>query len=188
MWVDQGWGIVVTQGFAGFQAQLRLLLPSEKYEGGRNELTPLLALGHFLPFWFVLIDMFLVVIGNVLQYFTLRIKSNRTDNLLKFDGAADGGEKLDYFAFNMQNDLSLVAGKDTLACVLHHFERTYNIAPYCDFLIAFELPVKNNSQVEDKIFIFEDKLFKLGTIKLKIKKEDLHKVPTLIYKKNESES
>lgn len=121
-----------------------------------------------------------------LQYYTLRIQSKKFSNLLNFDGQRDDGSKLDYLAFKMQDDLKLVDGTDTLSCMIYHFERTYNITPYCDFLIAFEK--SKGKGITDKTLIFDEKLFNSGIIKFKIRKEDIENIPSLIFYKNESES
>lgn len=121
-----------------------------------------------------------------MQYFNFRVESSTGPDLLKFDGTIDDGTKMNYLAFEMQKDLFLVDGLDTLPCRIFHYERTYNIAPYSDFILAFEESAKNNKH--DKTLIFEDRLFNTGTIKLKIRREDILNVPTLIINKNESES
>jgi hypothetical protein len=126
-----------------------------------------------------------------MQYFTLRVQSASNKNFLKAGIQSKDEEyaRLQYFAFNMQNDLTLIDGKDTLKCVLHHFERTYNITPYADFVIGFESGNKGSQLTNnDKVLIYNDQVLNLGTIKIKINKQSLNRIPTLIYNTNEPKS
>lgn len=101
-----------------------------------------------------------------LQYFDLRIRvEDFNQEFMKYD-LSDAGQykdRVNYCAFNMQNDLKLVEGKDTLRCVLFHFERTFNTVPYGHFLLAFEKgSIKTNTI---KTLIFRDGLFNNGILK-----------------------
>lgn len=118
-----------------------------------------------------------------LQYFTLTIKSSQDADLLKHAITSERNyyQRIDYCSFRMQNDLQLVQGSDTLACKLFHYERTYQVAPYTNFILAFEdNSTPNTSLVHDKTLVFHDQAFGRGIVKLKLKANDLNKVPKLV--------
>jgi hypothetical protein len=115
------------------------------------------------------------------QYFTFTIRSLESPDILKH-GLTDAQEytgRVDYFSFRMQPDLQLVDGTDTLACRIFHYERTYQVAPYTHFLIAFENSDNSNS---DKTLVYHDQVFGKGIVKLKIKASALNKIPNLLLK------
>ncbi|MBO9702038.1 MAG: hypothetical protein J7604_17655 [Sporocytophaga sp.] len=118
-----------------------------------------------------------------MQYFTLTL-SNRSsqEDLLRYDvtGSEEYQHRVSYFAFDAQNDIKLIQGTDTLYCKLYHFERTYNIGPFVSLLMGFDMPSKKN-QSSDKILTFHDRAFGNGIIKLKIKSENVEKIPDLIF-------
>jgi hypothetical protein len=116
-----------------------------------------------------------------LQYYTLRIKSGKNVDLLKagIHREQEYHERIDYFSFRMQKDLTLVDGKDTLKCVLFHFVRNYGIKPYSDFMLAFE----KGAGTGDKTLIYEDEILGVGTIKIRIQAEDISRIPELVLNK-----
>lgn len=114
------------------------------------------------------------------EYYTFSIHDTLSmDELLKTNlkSRSEYDERLLYFSFEMQKDIQLVSGTDTIPCSLLHFERTYNISPQANFMLGFPVTKENNPG--DKILIFEDKVFGIGLMKLKIKEEDLSEVPVL---------
>lgn len=82
-----------------------------------------------------------------------------------------------YMSFDMQNDIYLLDGDDTLPCGLFQYVNNYGLAPYADFVLAF---ANNDMQKnEDKTFVYEDKLFGGGIVKFQIRKEDIENTPML---------
>lgn len=99
--------------------------------------------------------------------------------LLKHDltTIAEYDERVQYFAFEMQKDIKLIEDGDTIPCSLFHFERTYDIAPYSKFLLGF---VKGkNTEPEERILTFYDKVFDKGLIKFTYTNEDFNNIPKL---------
>jgi len=114
-----------------------------------------------------------------MQYFTLRIAAeDHADDLLKYDTGDDQDyfSRLEYFSAAMQNDLSLAEGKDTLPCLLFHYERTYGIDPHSTFLLAFP---KSKYAASDKRLIWNDRVLGSGPVHLLIKAENLNRIPHL---------
>jgi hypothetical protein len=120
-------------------------------------------------------------LGN-LQYYTFKIKTNTGESDILKDGVKDEeqfGGRISYFSFQMQADLAIVEGNDTLPCVLYHMERTYGVAPYCTFVLGFEKNTQRGKN-KDKKFLFNDRIFNSGIIDFKIKGRDIDQLPTLI--------
>lgn len=115
-----------------------------------------------------------------LQYYTLRISSDKDHDLLRA-GIHDDNEyysRLEYFTSVMQDDISLIDGKDTMACVLYHYERNYNLAPFTNILLGFE---KNTSTEKsgERTLIVHDQALGIGTIKLSVSEESIKDTPAL---------
>jgi hypothetical protein len=112
-----------------------------------------------------------------LQYFDLRIKDN--SGLIEGETGSkqEMNERLYYFSYEFENDLTLIDGNDTLPCVLYHFERTYNLKNTRNFVIGFEK--KNRKEMEDKCLVIDSRALGLGIVKIKIDKEALENIPVL---------
>ena len=115
-----------------------------------------------------------------MQYFDLVIslKSSQGELLkYKIGSSEDYDKRVKYFAFEMQNDIKLVEKEDTLPCSLFHFERTYDVAPYCTFLLGFSLD--KNKQNNEKTIILYDRMFDKGTVKFTFNKKEITNIPKL---------
>ncbi|HEX8517248.1 MAG TPA: hypothetical protein VF868_13710 [Bacteroidia bacterium] len=101
-----------------------------------------------------------------MSYFNLRIERPKdSGEILKLDlqNSAQYTDRLNYMAFAMQHDLTLVQGKDTLHPGLYHFERIFELSSYVTVMLAFD----NSKFQKDKEFtiIYNDRLFNKGYIK-----------------------
>jgi len=115
-----------------------------------------------------------------MDYFTFKITCNQTnEELLRYKSGSQEEyfNRLEYFSFKAQNDFYILNGKDTSKCELLHFERSFGLAPILTFVLGFP-EVKN--KMEDKTLVFEDKIFKNGTVKLMFPKEMLDKEPSIL--------
>lgn len=121
-----------------------------------------------------------------LQYFNIQISINQPNydvtNYNVFN-EQDKEKRLKYLSFGLQNDIHLVEGQDTLPCLLYHFERSYDVKPHRTFVVAFD-NTKNNVKEDikkkmDKTIVIDSPIFNTGPIKLKFKKEDLYKLPSI---------
>jgi len=113
-----------------------------------------------------------------MQYYTLKIKAKGSNELL---GANAGSEqeyygRLEYFMSAMSSDLSLIDGKDTLPCLLYHYERNYGLAPYSSFVLGFD---QGKAPAEDKVLVYDDHVLGSGKVMIKIKAEDIKQVPAI---------
>lgn len=113
-----------------------------------------------------------------LQYFTFRISTGGTGELLKkkLVNTNDYYARIQYYSFDMQKDLKLIEGIDTLECMLFHFERTYGVAPYATFVLGF--PLTDGKQ--DKTLVYDEKIFGAGRIYLTIQAKNYKKLPSVI--------
>jgi len=115
-----------------------------------------------------------------MEYYDLTIAlSEGQGELLKHDltSITQYDERVQYFAFDMQQDIKLIEDGDTIPCSLYHFERTYDVAPYSKFLLGF---VKGkNAEPKERILTFYDKVFNKGLIKFTYTDEDFNNIPKL---------
>jgi len=116
-----------------------------------------------------------------LQYFTLKIKTPEGTDPLKFclSGQDEYFARVKYYSFEIQNDLSLVDGSDTIQCVLSHFERNYGIAPEITCLVGFPPKDKKSPSIEDKSLIYYDRVFNNGNLVFAFSKKDISQTPKL---------
>jgi hypothetical protein len=115
-------------------------------------------------------------------YVQLRIgpKSGRRPLIELQDNPTDYNRRLSYCMMQMQNDLILIDGPDTLPCEIFNFERNYGVAPFNNFILGFRRKTTQESAlVRDKTLVFNDNLFNLGLIKLRIESKDLENIPKL---------
>lgn len=125
-----------------------------------------------------------------LQYYSFIIESKNVANgnqeLLRYNlkSTDDYFARIEYYSFQVQNDIKLVEGKDTLVCRMSHFERAYGLQPKIKIVVAFDrrkddLVKKEEHYNNDKVILFYDKVFGAGIVKLKIDKETLKNIPEL---------
>lgn len=113
-----------------------------------------------------------------MQYYTLRIATISGSDIQRF-GISNDDEyyaRLEYFSLEMQNDISLIQGNDTLPCRMFHFERTYGIDPRATFVLAFE---NGKSKLEDRTLILNDRVFKNGPVLMTIESSNIERTPKL---------
>lgn len=118
-----------------------------------------------------------------LHYIDLKLSHEDFQEYLKIDLVEqnDYYHRLKYFSFEIQNDVQLIDGNDTLKCIFSHFERTYGITPYIKIVMAFE---KNIGSKNDLYFSYHDQVFNNGIIILPVKNEALKNIPQIKMKNN----
>ena len=102
------------------------------------------------------------------QYFQFRISTpDAQQPVLKHQvaGQSEYDERVKYFSFDMQRQLYLLNGADTLKCKLFHFERSYDLAPFSNFLLAFE---KDPTVQGNQAFVYEDLALGVGPIRFRV--------------------
>ena len=114
------------------------------------------------------------------QYYDLKISlTEKEGELLKYNLSSSDqySKRVKYFAFEMQNDIQLVEGNDTLPCVLYHFERTYDTSPSCTILLGFDMNLKSISK--QKTLLVYDRTFNKGLLKFTFKENKFLNLPKL---------
>lgn len=115
-----------------------------------------------------------------MSYFTLSIKNNKTDQeLTKYlsKDTIEAEKVFNYFNFDMQNDLKLISGTDTLSCVLFHYEHNYGISPISKFLLGFKsMPGQPKTDIT---VLYEDKELHCGILQFKFLRENIAGLPSI---------
>ena len=110
-----------------------------------------------------------------LLYFTFKMWNEKGRGILS-DKNLEIENKNSYLLSGLQNDIMLLAGKDTVRCVMLHFESANNLIPYDQCVLAFE-PVANDK--EDIVFLFRTDKYKEGWVRMTVKRENIRKIPKL---------
>ncbi|MCG3167824.1 MAG: hypothetical protein POELPBGB_03619 [Bacteroidia bacterium] len=111
-------------------------------------------------------------------YFRMRIENKKQYNNPIMEQSGDYDEYayiLEYMSFYAQNDLKLVAGKDTLKCVNYHFENNYKLLPFNDIQMAFKKP--QTPVNENLTLIWDDQVYGVGRIKIEFENENINNIP-----------
>lgn len=117
---------------------------------------------------------------NDAQYITFSIRSLKGNGeFIKqiTSGYDQYDELVKYFSYQLQHDMKLIEGKDTLDCMFAHFERAYDAVPYIHFMLAFD---KGKSDApQDRTLLYNDHVLETGPVKLTILKKDFEHIPKL---------
>lgn len=113
-----------------------------------------------------------------LIHFKLKFRDTLSNNFLRnnYTTLEEFNTKSMYLSYDIQYDLKLVKGNDTLPCVMNHHERTYGSTPYETILIAFQNVENSKSELE---LIFNDRVFGFGRVKFFFSKDELNEIPEL---------
>lgn len=87
-------------------------------------------------------------------------------------------QRMFYYTSEVQKDIYLVEGSDTLPCSFYHFEQTFNITPVNSMIMEFE---RKNPQAgyQDITLVYEDRMLNTGMLKFSFKKSFLNNLPQL---------
>lgn len=112
-----------------------------------------------------------------MEYFDFQIEHEQNWDPLKAELASseDYYLRLKYYSFDLEKDIVMVEGGDTIPCAFSHFERTYGIVPYINVGLAFP---KSELQ-SDKTIIYNDPVFNAGLVKFQIKQKNINNIPDL---------
>jgi hypothetical protein len=121
-----------------------------------------------------------------MQYYTFRIGTVSGKDITKYNLAQteEFYARLQYFALDMQNDLQLIEGKDTLPCLMFHYERTYGVDPRAAFVVGFDNKrgKKQTEPITDRRFVFNDRTLGTGIVQMRIDATSFQQLPTLALK------
>ncbi len=116
-----------------------------------------------------------------MQYYTLSIQTTQEKKQFAESKESNPEAQATYFSGPMQEGLKLVDGTDTLPCLLFQYEPTFNLRPFSNFLLAFDLVREEDGTPsnEDKTLIFKDKFLGIGPIYITIKGRNLDHIPSI---------
>lgn len=111
------------------------------------------------------------------EFYILRLRSTKTNEIAQHNASnfGDYAQVLDYFVADFQNDIVKVSGKDTLTCLLYHYERNFGISANNNFSLVFS----KDKQSIDKTVIVDLGIYDLGNVKFRFNKEDIDNLPKL---------
>jgi hypothetical protein len=115
-----------------------------------------------------------------MSYFNFRMEAiGWSGELLKYklQTPSQYDERVKYLSFDMQNDLCLVQGQDTLLPGLFQFERIFEAAPYASVMFAFDN--KKFDKYKGFTLVYYDRLFEKGFVKFNYKDKQLINLPTI---------
>jgi hypothetical protein len=113
--------------------------------------------------------------------FIIRSADDQTPVLKNQAGPDDYFARISHFLNEGQNDFRLRSGSDTFDCTFCHLEQNYGLAPENTVVLAFEPRRATTGPLfTDNLFLmYEDKVFGTGTIKMKIEKKHLDRLPEM---------
>lgn len=116
-----------------------------------------------------------------MEYFMLRVAASDDSDVFKKDtkDISEAYERMDYFDYGMQDDLSLLLESDTIPCVLYHAENSNHAYPFVNIMLGFNTNKHISENNSDRVFIYNDKLLGLGKVTLVIRGKDLDSMPNI---------
>lgn len=95
------------------------------------------------------------------------ILDNANGELLQYElkSPDEYKKRVEYYSFNINQDLKLIYGQDTLDCLFSTFQRDFGLSPEITFNCYFE-KIENQSLNSEYTIMFEDKYFNCGIVNL----------------------
>lgn len=91
--------------------------------------------------------------------------------------ATDYQQRFQQLAFDMEHDVQLLQGTDTLPCLLFHYAPNYGVGPKAHFALAFE----RTASTEDRVLVFNDNIFNSGPIRFRMNYDSMADLPKIQY-------
>ncbi|MCX6232764.1 MAG: hypothetical protein NTZ33_14595 [Bacteroidetes bacterium] len=114
---------------------------------------------------------------NGLYYFLLRITPTK-EKQQQF--TEEESKSINWLSFGAKEDMLVIAGKDTLRCMMMQFEPSMGIMPYQSFNIGINKPNEGTDNIPQTNleFIFIDKVNSGKQLKFSYKANDFKQIPT----------
>ncbi len=115
-----------------------------------------------------------------LLFFNLEVTiDNFNEEMLKYklgeNPEASYNDRIDYYSFRMQKDINLVLSeKDTVPCILYHYERNYGVSPKNNFMIGFK-----TSKIRNAVLVYDNKFLNTGTVKFALNEQEILNHPKI---------
>jgi hypothetical protein len=116
--------------------------------------------------------------NDSLVFFKLRISAKGESDVMNYNIHAtdDYYARVQYLSYGFEENIALLNGNDTIFPAVFHFERTYGVAPFADFIMAFNTYIKEDDQFQ---VLIDDKAFDTGILKFTYNNKDIHSIPKL---------
>ncbi len=102
-----------------------------------------------------------------LKNFVLKLrKPGKKNNLIYEGGEKTLQDRVTYYSFDFKKDVFLEIDGVRSENILFNFSRNYNISPYLEFAMAFDIP--NDSDSKNIFLIIHDKPNNTGLVKIPI--------------------
>lgn len=112
--------------------------------------------------------------------FSIGSSDQETDPLKLINNGMAYEDAIVYFAFDVKRDFCLVSNGDTLACVIHHFDRSYGLRPIIELVLGFPQTQMETLKEDMPIKLcFYDRLYGSGYNEFVFLKKDLIDLPIL---------
>jgi hypothetical protein len=121
--------------------------------------------------------------GNNQEFFLLRIGSNGNKQDALINGISteqEYFERIGYLISNIDKDVYLVDGTDTLRCAMHHFERSYHLASYHNVLLVFDGLKQHGGKRQDQFLVYDDKLLGIGKLNIRFDQKSINNIPNIL--------
>jgi hypothetical protein len=115
-----------------------------------------------------------------METFFIRFNGNSETDFLKQDLSDKNQyyERLNYFNGIVQEDLTLIDGKDTLPCTYTYFERNYGVGQKSTLIVGFE---KANQTKADMKLILNERALGIGAQEFVLLKSTQDNLPQIIF-------
>jgi hypothetical protein len=119
--------------------------------------------------------------GEHCVLFRIGSKDKKTDALaIGITDQQQYNDRISYLISQINKDIYLVDGKDTIPCSMHHFERSYHLTHYHTILFTFDKPEGRSKEEEgDKTIVYNDNLLGIGKMNIRIDEKDIQHIPTI---------
>jgi hypothetical protein len=111
-----------------------------------------------------------------MEYLDLTIASvSRKFELMRYNivSPKEFDQRIRYYSFEMQKDIKMIVGIDTIPCALYHFERAIDIQSEDHFILGFP----KSKSVSDRTIVLQDKIFGKGIVKFNFSAQTITNLP-----------
>lgn len=113
------------------------------------------------------------------EFFRLTINHNQyKEDLLnyKLTSNTEATARLYYLLSDISKDIFIKSETDTTYCIDAYYERTYGLSKDISVLLSFN---RNELKGDERVLVYDERMFNLGKINFKLKEEELLNIPTL---------
>lgn len=112
-----------------------------------------------------------------MEHYVFHVDTKDVESLILKSGDTSKNKNslMEYFNFQVQKDIKLVEGSDTIPCGIAECESSMGMLPYYSLVIGFP----NREYTGDREFLFTNKRIGTGEVKLLVKGQSIQNLPKL---------